>query len=61
MTRFFQPEGGSFGEFITENAGKAEISGVGLEFVALLTDNWEFGGNFAYLDAEYTEFLERPV
>lgn len=60
VTRFFQPEGGTFGEFITENAGKAEIYGVELEFVALLTDNWEFGGNYGYLDAQFTEFTGTP-
>lgn len=60
VTRFFQPEGGTFGEFITENAGEAEIWGIELEFVALLTNNWELGGNYAYLDAEFTEFNGTP-
>lgn len=60
VTRFFQPQGGTFGEFITENAGEAEIWGIELEFVALLTDHWEFGGNYAYLDAEFTEFNGTP-
>lgn len=60
VTRFFQPEGGTFGEFITENAGKAEIKGFELEVVGLLTDNFEVGGSFAYLDAEYTEFFGTP-
>lgn len=60
VTRFFQPQGGTLGEFITENAGKAEISGFELEVIGLLTDNFEVGGNFAYLDAEYTEFFGTP-
>lgn len=60
VTRFFQPQGGTFGEFITENAGKAEISGFELEVIGLLTDSMEIGGNFAYLDAEYTEFFGTP-
>jgi iron complex outermembrane receptor protein len=60
VTRFFQPEGGTFGEFITENAGKAEIKGFELEVVGLITDRFEVGGSFAYLDAEYTEFFGTP-
>lgn len=60
VTRFFQPEGGTLGEFITENAGKAEIMGLEFELIGLLTDNWEIGGNFAWLDAEYTEFFGTP-
>ena len=60
VTRFFQPVGASFGEFITENAGAAEIFGVELEFVALLTDWLEVGGNYAFLDAEFTDFQGLP-
>ena len=61
VTRFFQPEGSGFGQFITENAGKAEIKGAELEVVGLLTDSWELGGNFAWLDAEFTEFTGTPA
>lgn len=61
VTRFFQPEGSGFGQFITENAGKAEIKGAELELVGLLTDAWELGGNFAWLDAEFTEFTGTPA
>jgi len=60
VTRFFQPEGNAFGEFITENAGKAEISGVELEFAAVPTDNIEIGANYAYLDATFKEFAGTP-
>jgi len=60
VTRFFQPVGGSFGEFVTENAGKAKIKGLELEWTALLTRSLEFGGSYAYLDAEYTEFQGTP-
>jgi len=60
VTRFFQPEGDSLGQFITENAAKAEIKGLEFELVALLTDSWELGGNFAWLDGEYTEFFGTP-
>lgn len=56
VTRFFQPEGASFGEFITENAGEAEIKGAEIEAVALLNDYIEIGGNYAYLDAEFVDF-----
>ena len=60
VTRFFMPPDSSFGQFLTENAGKAEIKGLEFELVALLTDSWELGGNFAWLDAEYTEFFGTP-
>ena len=56
VTRFFQPIGNSFGEFITENAGEAEISGAEIEAIALLNDYVEVGANYAYLDAEFVDF-----
>jgi len=49
VTRFFQPIDSAFGQFITENAGKAEIKGLELEVVGLLTDSLQVGGNFAWL------------
>jgi iron complex outermembrane receptor protein len=60
VTRFFQPEGGIFGEFITENAGKAKPKGIELEFVGLITDSFQVGGSFAYLNAKYSEFFGTP-
>jgi len=60
VTRFFQPEGSGFGEFITENAGKAEIKGVEAEVTFLVTEGLQVGGSYAYLDAEYTEFTGTP-
>ena len=36
-----------------ENAGKAEIKGVELEFTLLPTDDLRFTGSVAYMDAEY--------
>lgn len=60
VTRFFQPQGGTFGEFITENAGTAEISGLEVEILWLPTEGLEIGGSFAYLDGEYTEFDGTP-
>lgn len=60
VTRFFQPLGGDFGEFITENAGEAEIKGLELEWTALLTQAIEFGGSYAYLDATYKDFQGTP-
>ncbi|MFQ5533197.1 MAG: TonB-dependent receptor [Sphingomonadales bacterium] len=60
VTRFFQPLGSGFGQFITENAGAAEIKGIEAEFVALLTEGLEVGGNYAYLDAEFTDFTGTP-
>ena len=60
VTRFFQPVGSTFGEFITENAGKAETSGVEIELAAVLTEHIEIGGNYAYLDASFEEFTGSP-
>ncbi|MEM9255786.1 MAG: TonB-dependent receptor [Pseudomonadota bacterium] len=45
-----------------ENAGKAEIKGVELEFTFLPTQQWRFIGSVSYMDAQYKEFLsEIPV
>ncbi|GHF18010.1 TonB-dependent receptor [Kordiimonas sediminis] len=60
VTRFFQPVGSGFGEFITENAGEAEIKGLEIEWTALLTRSLVFGGSYAYLDAKYTKFQGTP-
>ncbi len=60
VTRFFQPVGSQFGEFITENAGEADISGIELEFAALPFHNVEIGGNYAYLDATFSDFQGSP-
>jgi iron complex outermembrane receptor protein len=40
-----------------ENAGKAEMAGVEVEFSFLPTDNLRFMGSVAYLDAEYKEYI----
>ncbi len=60
VTRFFQPVGSTFGEFITENAGKARSRGVEIELTALLADGLEVGANYAYLDAEFRRFTGQP-
>jgi iron complex outermembrane receptor protein len=39
-----------------ENAGKAEMKGVEIEYTILPTDNLRFMGSIAYLDAEYKEY-----
>ncbi|RLA02327.1 MAG: hypothetical protein DRQ47_06910, partial [Gammaproteobacteria bacterium] len=59
VTRFTQLQDNPtnpFGEFITENAASAEISGLEIEFTWLATENLEFGGSYAFLDATYTDF-----
>lgn len=56
VTRFYQPIGSTLGEFITENAGKAEIQGAEIEVVGLASDNFEVGGNLAWLNAEFVDF-----
>ncbi|WEJ98435.1 MAG: TonB-dependent receptor [Candidatus Sphingomonas phytovorans] len=60
VTRFFQPAGTTFGQFITENAGKASIKGIEVEAAASPVSGVEIGGTFAYLDARYTEFTGTP-
>jgi iron complex outermembrane receptor protein len=60
VTRFFQPVGSAFGEFITENAGKAEISGLEIEVIALPAEGVEIGGSYAWLDAKFENFLGSP-
>ena len=60
VTRFFQPVGTTFGQFITENAGKAQLEGVELEISAHPFRNVEVGATYAYLDAHYTRFTGLP-
>lgn len=60
VTRFFQPVGRPFGEFFTENAGKAESKGVEIELAALLAEGVEVGASYAYLDAQFKEFTGLP-
>jgi len=60
VTRFFQPVGSPFGEFITENAANAEIKGFEVELTARPVEWLEFGGTYAYLDAKYKDFFGTP-
>jgi iron complex outermembrane recepter protein len=60
VTRFDTFFGNSFGLFLTENAGEAEIYGVEAEMIWRLTQGLEVGGNYAFLDTEYTEFNGTP-
>ncbi len=52
----------------TTNAGSSTVWGVEAEFKALVTDNLQFDGNFAYLNTKFDEFctndtrdLTRPI
>ncbi len=56
VTRFYRPVGLDFGEFITENAAEASISGVEVEFAGALGYGFEIGGGLAWLDATYDDF-----
>lgn len=60
VTRFFQPQGSTFGEFLTENAGQAESDGAELEVIWQPVDALKFGGSYTYLDAKYTDFTGLP-
>lgn len=61
FTSFTLPNGQSsfFGDFT--NAGKADVKGVEVEFVANPTERLTLSGNLAYLDAAYSEFIDRGV
>lgn len=48
-----------FGDFT--NAGKGTVQGVELEYQWLPTPNWLIGGNLAWLDAKYDEFMYAGV
>ncbi|MBE5315739.1 MAG: TonB-dependent receptor [Xanthomonadales bacterium] len=48
-----------FGDFA--NAGKGTVKGVELEYQALLSQNFSLQGNFAWLDAEYDQFITNNV
>lgn len=56
VTRFYLPAGGTFGEFITENAATATIDGLEVEFMVLPTERLEIGGSFAYLSTQFDDF-----
>ena len=61
VTRFFIPAenpNNTLGEFVTENAASASISGVEVEWLWIPTnvEGLEIGGNFAYLDASFDEY-----
>ncbi|TGD72588.1 TonB-dependent receptor [Mangrovimicrobium sediminis] len=44
-----------------DNAGDAEITGMELEFTALITDNFTVGGGYGYLDPEYKTYINEGV
>jgi iron complex outermembrane receptor protein len=60
VTRFFQPLGNDFGEFITENAGEARSRGLELEYNARPFENVLLGGSYSFLDAEFVDFQGTP-
>ncbi|MBL4837921.1 MAG: TonB-dependent receptor [Kordiimonadaceae bacterium] len=60
VTRFFVPEPASFGQFVTENAGSAEIKGIEVEYTLLPFEGAELGGSYAYLDGIYKDFEGSP-
>lgn len=63
VTFFTVPLGSAaaFGEFFTENASSAEITGLEIEFLAVPNESFEIGGSVAFLDTEYKDFLSKTV
>jgi iron complex outermembrane receptor protein len=61
FTSFVLPNGqpSFFGDFT--NAGAADVKGAELELVGNPTERLTVSANFAYLDAEYSEFIDRGV
>ncbi|GAB5459605.1 MAG: TonB-dependent receptor [Henriciella sp.] len=41
--------------FLTLNSGEAEVTGLEVDFKALVTDSLDVFGNFGFMDSEYTE------
>jgi iron complex outermembrane receptor protein len=46
---------------LTTNAGKAKIKGVELEMSAKITDQFNLGGMYSYIDAKYDQFVVAGV
>lgn len=57
VTRFGPVAGSEFGTFITANLGTADIQGLELDFMWVLTDNFNFSGSYAYLDTEVNDLI----
>lgn len=48
---------GGIAEFVVRNAADSTSQGLEVEYNWAINDNWSLGGNYAYLDATYDEFL----
>ncbi len=46
-----------FGGFTTSNAADAELQGIELDFVWLVSEQFTISGNYAYLDTEFKDFI----
>ena len=58
VTRFaLTPDTPTFGQFLTENAAGADIKGIEVESTFVPVENLELTFNYAYLDAEFSEFF----
>ncbi len=44
-----------------DNAGDAEITGLELEVTAVITDNFEVGGGYGYLDPKYKTYINEGI
>lgn len=57
VVRFGPVPGSAFGTFQTTNIGSADISGVELDFLWYVTENFHISGNYAYLDTEVNDLV----
>lgn len=56
-TRFGPVPNSQFGTFQTTNVGSADLSGIELDFVWQITDNFRLSGNYGYLDTEANDLI----
>lgn len=57
IVRFGPVPNSAFGTFLTTNIGSADIKGVEVDWNWLLSENFTFSGNYAYLDTEVNDLV----
>lgn len=57
IVRFGPVPGSAFGTFQTTNIGQADIYGFEMDFVWLISENFQLSGNYAYLDTEASDLV----
>ncbi|MDX9874745.1 MAG: TonB-dependent receptor [Spongiibacteraceae bacterium] len=60
QTAFFDPRAGTNIQ-VTQNAGAAEVEGIELEALVMLTDRLTLNASFGWIDAKYTDVGNSPT